>query len=447
MPSGKEVVARKKQTSAPLSSTAVATAALMTSNEEEEKKKIILKRKIKDLRDTIKKKHRKLIKTQKSKKEMIAEHFKPLVKPLNDLQVNLKYNEIVKRKIDDVDKDVNVDEGGGGGDDGPSTSRKLLEGSRKIIKKYHHKGEKRKSYKIRDPTDEHDVDEEQRKRFIVDQMPMEQQPIIGDEERMDIATSTPLPPETDREEEEEFSSPVRVGHPQQQQQPSSSSSTSTDDSVAEIKKYIDKNFTGELAKKFFTKYLQGHESKQIDTTYGPKIENDEWKLGTANVRMNGDDFIINGKKFKGTKGLYKLIFLRTPDINEIPDEDIKTYKKILDTTNAHLNPNGYIKSNRGYKYRYIISKMFTKPKLDVQRLNLLYPKSPSGSGMILNDNKIDYTYWDDPNELVDRLELLLASYQTGNNAHVNEIYSIIEELREASIIKGGGKAFLKSLTQ
>jgi len=41
----------------------------------------------------------------------------------------------------------------------------------------------------------------------------------------------------------------------------------------------------------------------------------------------------------------------------------------------------------------------------------------------LNDNKID------PNELVDRLQLLEASRQAGHNAHNNEILSIIEELR------------------
>ena len=36
--------------------------------------------------------------------------------------------------------------------------------------------------------------------------------------------------------------------------------------------------------------------------------------------------------------------------------------------------------------------------------------------MILNDNAIDYVYWDDPNELVDRLRLLDASYRAGNNS-------------------------------
>ena len=39
--------------------------------------------------------------------------------------------------------------------------------------------------------------------------------------------------------------------------------------------------------------------------------------------------------------------------------------------------------------------------------------------MSLND-KIDYIYWDDPNEIVDRLRLLEASRQADYNGHDNE---------------------------
>ena len=41
----------------------------------------------------------------------------------------------------------------------------------------------------------------------------------------------------------------------------------------------------------------------------------------------------------------------------------------------------------------------------------------------------DYIYWDDPNELVNRLQLLYASQQSGNDVHNNEIISIIENDR------------------
>ena len=51
-----------------------------------------------------------------------------------------------------------------------------------------------------------------------------------------------------------------------------------------------------------------------------------------------------------------------------------------------------------------------------------------------NNVPIDYIYYDDVNEIVDRLRLLIASKSAGNNNHTNEIMSILEELREANVI-------------
>ena len=49
-------------------------------------------------------------------------------------------------------------------------------------------------------------------------------------------------------------------------------------------------------------------------------------------------------------------------------------------------------------------------------------------------NEIDYANWDDPNELIDRLRILMAEQTAGNQIHLNEIVKIIEELREAGYI-------------
>ena len=67
--------------------------------------------------------------------------------------------------------------------------------------------------------------------------------------------------------------------------------------------------------------------------------------------------------------------------------------------------------------------MFIKPLLN---------DTKSGSGM--NVNGFKYEHWDDPNELVDRLRLLVSSQMAGHTGHNNEILSIIEELKEANII-------------
>jgi len=55
--------------------------------------------------------------------------------------------------------------------------------------------------------------------------------------------------------------------------------------------------------------------------------------------------------------------------------------------------------------------------------------------LVSQGHKMDYVYWDDPNELMDRLQLLAASYQAGNESHNYEIMSILEELREANLIE------------
>ena len=54
--------------------------------------------------------------------------------------------------------------------------------------------------------------------------------------------------------------------------------------------------------------------------------------------------------------------------------------------------------------------------------------------MIFNNKPIEYVYWDDPNELINRLRLFIASQAAGNHGNDNEIISIIEELKEAEII-------------
>lgn len=48
---------------------------------------------------------------------------------------------------------------------------------------------------------------------------------------------------------------------------------------------------------------------------------------------------------------------------------------------------------------------------------------------------IVYEYFDDPNELCERLKLLISSKEAGNSNHDQEINSILEELRELNIIK------------
>uniref|UniRef100_A0A1B0G9Q8 Uncharacterized protein n=1 Tax=Glossina morsitans morsitans TaxID=37546 RepID=A0A1B0G9Q8_GLOMM len=94
----------------------------------------------------------------------------------------------------------------------------------------------------------------------------------------------------------------------------------------------------------------------------------------------------------------------------------------------HYQAGAQIKGTKAFKYQRVIRPLFNK------KSNLL----TKGSGLSLKSldtRKPTYTYWNDPNELVDRLRLLLSSERADHNNHKNEIISIAEELREANIIK------------
>ncbi|XP_070529942.1 uncharacterized protein [Cardiocondyla obscurior] len=184
---------------------------------------------------------------------------------------------------------------------------------------------------------------------------------------------------------------------------------------------------GPLGQKYLGAVLSGKKSINIDSVYGVYFNDNGTMIGNKRVDLDkNDNILIDGKKYPGTVGLYELIFMRFPDESSYTDTDKENYKSILMATNAHkrdYNSQNQVKSNKGHKYKNIIAPVLSK------KIGQGIPYA-----VTLNNNKIDYVHWDDPNELVDRLRLLEASRYAGHNAHDNEILSIIEELREVGLI-------------
>lgn len=188
-------------------------------------------------------------------------------------------------------------------------------------------------------------------------------------------------------------------------------------------------------------------SPHLESQYGLRTQSGELTLGNEKVTIKDDKNNANYKYSIGTKlytvtpGLTSLLLEDNPKY--YTDKDLKTYKDMLLYTNAHrknFSARGAIQRNtKSTKYSKIITQIFPDRKSK---------KSSTGAGMsskrskkpqmdykiVVKNAKINYTYWDDPNELVDRLRLLLASSSAGHTGHNNEIISIIEELCEAKII-------------
>lgn len=191
----------------------------------------------------------------------------------------------------------------------------------------------------------------------------------------------------------------------------------------------------EITRHYLEQYFTDSANK-FDTTYGVTYDSEKnnWQLGKDRIDFDSrGNILIKNQTFTGNSGLYELLFKTKPDESLISEQDRLNYRKILNLTNVHrreFDPDKQIRGTNSYKYKTYIQE---SPK---RRRS----KSTKGFGMsdndvlVFNRKPIEYVFWDNANELVERLRLLIASTVAGNNNHNNEIVSIVEELREAGII-------------
>lgn len=206
--------------------------------------------------------------------------------------------------------------------------------------------------------------------------------------------------------------------------------------------FIKESYTDPLIQNYMMGVFRN--SRHADHVFGPRFEVDQLMIGDGLLvfKPDGSFTIGNTEYVKPTRGLLDLMFRTDP--KGYSDKDLKVYKKILESTNAHrkeYRKDKPINSSRSKKYTSVISSLFStkKPIAGTPKL---------GNGLLTKRLvKSTLTYWDDPNELIERLRLLEASRLAGNTGVKNEIYSIIEELKEAGYILGRGNARYRSLLQ
>lgn len=185
----------------------------------------------------------------------------------------------------------------------------------------------------------------------------------------------------------------------------------------------------EIHHKLFSEILEDHDlnqfknNKKFDEKYGPyKDKNGDWRFGNASFELRDGKIYVGNQKWSASPGLMELLLLKNPQHYEA--YELAIYKKILLNTNAHKkkyeekNP---INSSRKYKYTKIIKSLFQS--------------THTGDGLLkINCKKSKYIYYQNPNMLVKRLELLVMAKQSGHSNVQIEINSILEELRKLDII-------------
>ena len=173
-------------------------------------------------------------------------------------------------------------------------------------------------------------------------------------------------------------------------------------------------------------YLKIPENKR-DTTFGIYKEMDDHFIGDTHVIIKDDDIIIKetGERFTGTHGLWKLITSKNLSLNKIEWDklDEENYVRLLEKTyvlHRGNNPNNpHAKSSGGKKWNNILTYIWHTNK---------FPKKGEyeGKGVVVIPSN--------PNALLERLDLLLASQKAGHTGVRNELVSICDELKRQGVL-------------
>lgn len=184
---------------------------------------------------------------------------------------------------------------------------------------------------------------------------------------------------------------------------------------------------GLLTRKYLLKFMKDNPgSNRNFHVYGARLENNGIMMGDSLINIdNNDNINVGSRTYKGTRGLFELLFKARPE--NYTKSDLANFQMMCKDTNSHRK--NYLKTNSIYrntssKYRTVIKELFP-PKTISKR----------GSGMeYKNANASNIIYYNDVNELIDRAKFIYTAIQNGHTGLENEWLSIIEVLKKQNII-------------
>ena len=197
---------------------------------------------------------------------------------------------------------------------------------------------------------------------------------------------------------------------------------------------------GEKARHYLNKQYR-------DTTFGIRKENGDHYIGNKHVIIRNNNIYIkdSGEKFEGTDSLWKLITLREPV--DVDKKDKDEYERLMIKTNViHRNndpKNPHPKGNRGNKWKKIIGPIWYKNQgFSEEDAIKMANNRRYRERLVKKMRKIKREYEgkgvvvipSDPNALLERLDLLLASQEAGHTGVRNELVSICDELKRQGVL-------------
>ena len=147
-----------------------------------------------------------------------------------------------------------------------------------------------------------------------------------------------------------------------------------------------------------------------DKTFGIRNVEGLYYIGNKQATIVNNNILIGNEKFTGTPGLWELLMSKNP--GDFDKNDYDEYAKLMVKTNAlhsNYNPNNpYPRSSRGDKWNLIRD-------IWVNREYIKKTEGYEGEGVVVIPS--------DPNALLERLELLLASQY--NSRYIGSAFKLM----------------------
>ena len=208
----------------------------------------------------------------------------------------------------------------------------------------------------------------------------------------------------------------------------------------------------------------------IDKIFGIRKKDNNYYLGSKVIHVDDNNIITienNEKKFIGTPGMWELIISEFP--MNYTKEDYNNYRHLMTITNATYRNNNpkqtHPKPANNDKWKYVVGPIWYMNKGFDENVAFRMAKDPQYKEMITNresrkrrrekrigaysrsveplsrssrEEKYEgegvVVIPSDPNALLERLDLLLASQEAGHTGVRNELVSICDELKRQGVL-------------
>ena len=109
-------------------------------------------------------------------------------------------------------------------------------------------------------------------------------------------------------------------------------------------------------------YLLGSYGKDGDKTFGLKSKGGQFYLGNAQLDVDGNDLVINDKRYREAQGLWDLIVMKNPEPVFATEEVMENCEEIMVNSGAMKHPGNPDRplTCKGYKWKNIIKPIWDK---------------------------------------------------------------------------------------